>query len=166
MSLVVSASPWLADPPSLAVGALTGPPAILTTAAVLILDASLGVSLNPATLAFPNNFENAAWAKTACTVSANATTDPLGGNTADGLVEDMSTGAHTIQQNAASYSAAPITLTVYLKAGSRSWAIVQNGGTTAYVNLATGAKGTGGGSEANLTVTSAGNGWWLCTLVC
>jgi hypothetical protein len=76
-------------------------------------------------LTFSEQFENAAWDKsTGATVSQNTadTTDPLGGNTADKIVETATTGSHRVYQERASTTEATFTATCYIKKGTRQWA--------------------------------------------
>jgi hypothetical protein len=126
-------------------------------------EASRQVGVNNSTLLSPCAFDAADWIKSQCTISANGTTDPGGATLADGMIESAVVGAHTVSQNpGALVTTIPAIMSVYLKAGARTWGILQSDGRTAYVNLTTGAKGASGGAESSLTVTSAGNGWWHC----
>jgi len=117
-------------------------------------------------LTYSEQFDNAAWTKTGATITANSVVSPNGTTTADSLVEDTSTGNHWVFQSLG--SAAAHSCSVYLKAGSRSWAalrITVTGPTVsyAYFNLSTGVVGT---VAAGLTasITSVGNGWYRCTI--
>jgi hypothetical protein len=113
-------------------------------------------------------FDNAVWTKSGTlafgagsVTNTTATLDPLGGNTAEKLVEDSSTGSHQIyQQPAALPSISVVKFTTYIKAAGRT--SVEFGGNWIFgsivVNLTTGA--VTGVSAAKCTTTDAGNGWW------
>jgi len=133
---------------------------------VLWLDAAKQVGVNECTVLSPCAFDSADWTKSQVTISPNGTTDPVGGQAADGMIESAVAGAHTVAQNPGGLvTSISAKMAVYLKAAARTWGILQSDGRTAYVNLTTGAKGVTGGSESGLTVTSVGNGWWLCEFV-
>jgi hypothetical protein len=119
-------------------------------------------------------FDDPAWSKTGVTVSANATTDPLGGTTADTL---SSTSAGDII-----YQSFPTV------AGSYRWGVRCKAGTASTVKLqqSTGGNGysvtftlTGAGSAAAAVqagtggtvsavsgeITALSDGWYLCELL-
>lgn len=114
-------------------------------------------------------FDNAAWTKTRITVTANATTDPLGGNTADKLAENtVTSGEHYVLQTL-TVVAASHTVSVYLKAAERTWASVYFSAASinsTWFNLA--ADGSGGvgtvGTGCTATATYVGNGWYQCSV--
>lgn len=121
-------------------------------------------------------FDDASWAKTRATVTANAANAPDGTATADKLVEDNTAGAsHTIVQSISGNLTTTYTASVYAKAAERSEIQVSlrnNGETIAigqYFNLATGAVGAAadaGAPTSRLTPTieALGNGWYRCTV--
>ena len=126
---------------------------------------------------YSDQFDNAAWTKTRCSISANASTAPDYTSTADSLVEDTSTNTHYMEQ-AATVSSSSLDYTAHfmVKANGRNYCAVslveQTGGTTAYqyFNLSTGAVGANGSTGANWAnrrayITSMGDGWYRCTLV-
>ena len=123
-------------------------------------------------LTYSEQFDNAAWVKTRTTVSANttATTDPLGGNTADKIVEGVFVGndcsvdyglfTHTASVN--------YTLSVYAKAAERTrvlilWPIVGANNPGIIVDLSTGTAAFTNGSPT-VSISNAGNGWWRIAL--
>jgi hypothetical protein len=118
-------------------------------------------------LTFTQQFDNAAWTKTAATVTANTTVAPDGTSTADTITEDTTAAStHRVTRTLAATAVAH-TASVYFKAGTRSWGYIRltdsGGGTRhAYFDLSTGTLGT---VETNLTasITSVGNGWYRCT---
>jgi hypothetical protein len=116
---------------------------------------------------YSEQFDNAAWAKTGATVTANATTSPDGTVNADSLIEDTATSAHETTQSG-SLTAAAHTFSAFVKANGRSWVrlfIFQSGlvGASVWFNVATGVVGTVGSGATNATITNFGNGWYRCS---
>jgi hypothetical protein len=102
---------------------LTALPGFTFTRASLAMgyDATGKLTYGPNNLAtFSQAFDNAAWAKTGATVSADSTAAPDGTTTADTLIEDTSTGGHLLNRTITTGSAAPICYSVYIKAGPGS----------------------------------------------
>lgn len=96
------------------------------------------------------------------TTDTTDTLDPWGTNTAEVLVEDGSTGTHRIQNLGGVISAVGLvqTLSIYVKAGARSVAYVQNSvSESVTVDLSNGniTASVGGISRGT---QNAGNGWW------
>ena len=120
-------------------------------------------------LTYSEQFDNAAWSKNNASVSANATADPLGGNTADKIVENATTNAHQIYYPSITVSASSYTASVYAKAAERTAFAIDfyglfTGGLDKYAvfDLSTGVvSSTAAGVSA--TITSAGGGWYKCT---
>lgn len=127
-------------------------------------------------LTYSGQFDNASWTKIGTTVSANAATSPDGTADADSLVEDSATSDHRVNQPSISAGSGANTFSVYLKAGSRTFARIQFDGTISAVassagvdvNLSTGATGStavvGNISAASVAVTNVGNGWYRVAL--
>lgn len=114
-------------------------------------------------------FDDAAWTKVSSgiVVTANATTDPLGGSTADKLVgSSASTSKEMFNASAAAIvSGQSYVASVYAKAAEYSWIYVCNNNDSTinghYVNLSNGSLGTAvGASPGTVAVEDAGNGWW------
>ena len=106
------------------------------------------------------------WTNNGSTESVNAVASPDGAITADKCVEDTSVGAeHNLSQNI-TWTAAVHTVSVFAKAGERTWIQLQTAdGTTtrgAYFDLSLGAVGTL--SNATATITAYPNGWYRCTM--
>lgn len=105
-------------------------------------------------LLWSDDYTNAAWTKTACTINANAFTAADGTVTADAIVDTAVSTSHYISQSAAC-SAAAQDITVYatLENSAKAWAFLligtATGACTVWVNLLTGAMGT----------TTTGTGW-------
>jgi hypothetical protein len=107
------------------------------------------------------------WAATRSTVTANATTAPDGTLSADKLTEDSSTNTHPAQQSVTVTSGTAYTVSVFAKAGERTFLCVfptvfgTNAG--AWFNLTTGTVGT---VQANATASmqTLSNGWFRCIM--
>jgi hypothetical protein len=132
-------------------------------------------------LTYSEQFNNAYWGKaTGATISANTTdtTDPLGGNTADKLIETTANTTHRCQANGTSASVTggatnTYTVSCAMKAGTRTWgwiSIANSSGTSqviAYFDLANGVVGSvvlTGTASSTSSITSLGNGWYRCTV--
>jgi len=147
----------------------TALPYVATTSSIF-LPPSYNSTTPKNLLGFTQEFDNAAWTKGSLTVSANttATTDPLGGNTADKLQETAATAEHYILETVTA-SAAQYTATVYLKAAERTWAsvyLVTAGVAPTWFNLAADGSGGVGTVASGVTATSQyiGNGWYRCSI--
>lgn len=130
-------------------------------------------------LTYSDQFDNAAWTKTAVTINANdsGTVAPDGTQTEDNIVETTAASAHYVTQSATCSSAAiDICITVALKTLGRNYCWLQLSeaiGSTSiaqYFNLSTGAiatQGTAGANWANVRAFSKplGNGWYQFTLI-
>jgi hypothetical protein len=109
------------------------------------------------------------WNPTASTVTANATTAPDATNTASLLTANGSATQHYIFQAGTAgtiFAFYPRTFSIYLKSGTNNFAQLLFGSdVNAYANfdLSTGSLGTVG-STATATITSAGSGWYRCSI--
>jgi hypothetical protein len=117
-------------------------------------------------LTHSEQFDNSAWAKTALTVTANATVSPDGSATADKLIPTTAAAtARFVNNDAAVAIGFEYTQSVYAKAAEYS--ILQITGSTGFglvyqnFDLATGT--LGGTSGGIATITPVGNGWFRCT---
>lgn len=113
-------------------------------------------------LTYPTAFDDAAWAKTRSSVTANAIVAPDGNTTADKLVEDTTvTNSHIISQTYTSTIGAAYTWSVYAKAGERTRFRFSADGAvaSAYFDLSNGTVVSGAG-----TISSVGNGWYRCSI--
>jgi hypothetical protein len=132
-------------------------------------------------LTYSEQFENAAWAKAQATVSANSTVAPDGTTTADSLLDTAVSNIHYTSQSVASVtiSNASYTMRVYAKASTLNYVTVgisdiSSGSLYAVgvFNLSngtlstSGAAGTGYTVVGTPTITSVGNGWYLCSVTC
>jgi hypothetical protein len=100
-------------------------------------------------------------------VTPAAATSPDGTNTADALVEDISTGLHYVTQSFTSI-AATYTMSCYLKAAGRNFAFLYFPltNTGAAFNLTTGEIGQPSGTIAPAfsSAQDVGNGWWRVSM--
>ena len=111
-------------------------------------------------------FDNAAWVKTAVTATANATTSPDGTADADSIIETTANSTHDVNQSA-TLSAVAYTYSAFVKANGRSWVRLfafqsGPGSTSVWFNVSTGVVGTVGAGASNATITNFGNGWYRC----
>lgn len=146
------------------------------------------ISLSPGGLVDAGNnlvqrsdeFDNAYWTKTKCTVSANSLAAPDGTTTGDILVEDNTSGTHnfsTATGVTVSSAVLDYSLVVAFRPGNRSWCVlrlIENTGVTeavAYFNVSTGVKGTPVAAGANWASVRSfispvvGTPWYVCALV-
>lgn len=128
---------------------------------------------------YSDQLDNAAWTKTRCSVTANATTAPDGTSTADALVEDSSASTtHLIapaSQPTRTSAATDLCIVGYFKRGSGTRDIQMRVGSDAsnyghvIFDLGAGTAGsttsTGTASNARAFIVSNGNGWYFCALV-
>jgi len=114
---------------------------------------------------FTQEFDNAAWAKTGLTATANTAVAPDTTNTADTLTASAGTSARNISQSGGG-SGSALTLSVYAKAGTSNFIQLFHGsGSTIFAdfNLASGVVGTVG-AGATAAIASAGDGWYRCSI--
>jgi len=116
------------------------------------------------------------WSASNLTVSANAHTAPDGTSTADGLIEDSSTGFHYLQQSYTRVSVAEdwcVYADAATIASSRNVALdladgAGNGATSVF-NLTAGTAGTpyvtGSVTNARAFIVNMGNGYYRCYLI-
>ena len=117
---------------------------------------------------YTEDFNNSYWNRSAITITANSTTAPNGTLTADSIVENTANTDHYLGVfNGLTLTAAPYTLSVYLKKAGRDWFSLglYNGTDSKYAwfNLNTGAIGT---IQSGITasIESVGNGWYRCSI--
>lgn len=117
-------------------------------------------------------FDHSTWAKSNATVTANATANPLGGVTADTLVEAATSTEHGVTQAFSPAITTQYTLSVFAKAGARSrirlgfssagnWA---NGARFCTFNLATGLIVAAPAAPSSASITTLPNGWYRVSL--
>ena len=119
---------------------------------------------------YSEQFDNAAWNKPQSTVTANTVVAPDGTTTADTMLETAVTNYHSVYVFVNVTSGTTYRMAVYAKAQNRSVIQIEGSsgafGANAYASydLANGALGAVG-SSATASITSVGNGWYLCTLI-
>ncbi len=110
-------------------------------------------------------FDNASWIKLNASVagaSINAAVAPDGTLTADKLVENSSSGFHTLNQTGGTVGAVE-TYSVYAKADGRNWIKLQPGSfQQAFFDVSNGVLGAV--TDAVASISSAGNGWYRCSI--
>lgn len=114
-------------------------------------------------LTYTEDFSNA-WLKYTIDVTANQAADPFGGNAADLLLPTTaSSNTHYVAQNA--ITSAAVTMSCYVKAAGYSKVGIGDSayGQWASFNLTT-EQVIKTHASSTATITSAGNGWYLCTL--
>ena len=116
-------------------------------------------------------FDNASWVKNAVTVTANTTVAPDGTSTADTFTESTTNDIHIAYQTNTLSALTTHTLSTYVKAGTRSFAMLRVGGGGFAVGPAIKASLTGAGTTTTLegpvsssAITSVGNGWYRVSM--
>jgi hypothetical protein len=105
------------------------------------------------------DFSNASWTKTNCSITANTTTSPDGTQNADKIIENSINGVHFVYNVGATISVAQ-TLSVYAKADTRTQLALQLGASSVIYNLSSGTIVSGSGGA----IENAGNGWYRCSI--
>lgn len=116
---------------------------------------------------YSEQLDNSSWTKTRSTVTANTVVAPDGTTTADAIIEDSTaTSTHFVRELVTGVSGVTYTISLFLKANTRTWALVTiAGGSGYYFDVGTGAVGSsfsGTGTVSNPFCTSVGNGWYRC----
>lgn len=109
--------------------------------------------------------DNSAWNKDNCTISANATTDPIGGLTADKIVSAATTAATGVGQGN-TVVATSYTGSIYAKASEARYIqlLWNTPASTNYANFDLQTGTITAGTYTNATITDAGNGWYRLTI--
>lgn len=103
-------------------------------------------------------FDNAAWTKSNCTVSANQTTSPDGATTADKIIENSGSGSKKVYDSITTSSGTEYTWSVFLKADTRSKARLNIFGAYAEFDVANQTLLTESGITS-YKIEDYGNGW-------
>jgi hypothetical protein len=111
------------------------------------------------------SFDDGAWTKNAVTVTANSTTAPDGTTTAETLTDTVSTSVHRLERSATFLTGSWV-FSIFAKADTGSWLHLRNNlaGAGVWFDLSTGSLGTQSSGYVG-TITSAGNGWYRCSVV-
>ena len=115
-----------------------------------------------------SDYSTANWIRNRSTTATSAVVSPDGVNTARFIAEDTTFGAHGVSTTPALTVTIgqTYTMSVFAKAGTNSWIIVNFIDTTAvqtYFNVSTGTIGTIG-SGCTATIENYGNGWYRCSV--
>lgn len=137
----------------------------------------LGLTLSDVTFTNANTFS--AWTLTGMASVTIGATDPFGGSNAWTATENTTAGAsHTMYETPTNAQATGYAvMRIYAKAGTGSWIYLQGDAGASSINqwfnVSTGTLGSqldGGGWNSNqmisASITDAGNGWYLCEMVC
>lgn len=111
-------------------------------------------------------FDNASWTKGASSITANSTTSPFGVATADLLTEDSTNAYHQFFVSQTLSSGSTYTLSLFAKANTRSFLIVNlqdSAERNTWFDLSNGTVGTNA-SGSTATIQSFGNGWYRCSI--
>jgi hypothetical protein len=115
-------------------------------------------------LTYSEQFDNAIWSTNQVNITTNATISPIGNNTADKIIPNTDSGAHSIYQGV-SVTANEFTLSFYAK--KAGYTAIRVG------NLVTGVSGSFdlqngvvGSSDAGIvsTILNVGNDWYRCSI--
>jgi hypothetical protein len=111
---------------------------------------------------YSEEFDNAVWAKTRATITANAGTAPDGTSTADKMIANTANNSHFIDQPITTPTSIPFSFSVFAKAGEYDFLQINNqaDNSIANFNLSDGTLGTISGYSAS--ITDSGNGWYRC----
>jgi hypothetical protein len=116
-------------------------------------------------------FDNAYWSKFNASITTNAIVTPSGTSTGNKLVENTTTGEHTVIRSIAYTSGTAYTLSCYVKEGGRDFVVLQFSAafsgigvaTRAWFNISTGSVGTLANSPI-ASIVDAGDGWYRCSI--
>ena len=120
-------------------------------------------------LLYSAEFDNAAWGKSNCTITANSVTSPAGTTTGDTLTTTVAGGA--MNQTTQAFSAgSTVTITVFAKKNTSNFLRMELGNlVNCWFNLNTGATASNGAGSGNVlfsakSIQAINNGWYRCTL--
>lgn len=136
-------------------------------------DESLGLLIEEARTnlaTYSADFSNAAWLKTAASITSDTIVAPDGTLTGDKLVEDTTTSNHYVVKSVAAVTGTTYVMSVFAKQAESNRYLsltFANGayysGEAATFNLSTGVVETTSGTTT-ATITSVGNGWYRCSV--
>lgn len=114
-------------------------------------------------LTYSEQFDNAAWATSRITVTANAAVAPDGTTTADKITPNAIAASKAIYYALA--ATAPATFSLYAKAAEYGWLFIDlgSGALRAYFDLTNGVLGNVS-AGCTATITAVGSGWYRCTV--
>jgi hypothetical protein len=119
-------------------------------------------------LTYSEQFDNAAWSKTAVTVTANNAAAPDGTTTADLITPAASTAYHAVNQNIAMVVGTAYTVLAYFKqtvGGARyGYLLIGGNNKTGVFDTQTGTVTFTSAGISSASMLSVGNGWYLCVM--
>jgi hypothetical protein len=117
-------------------------------------------------LTYSNDFSNAAWTKTAVSITSGQA-DPFGGSNASKIVEDTSTNFHRINGGYTMVSGNIYATSVYAKASGRNYLTMSNNVSagTCVFDLTDGSIAVQESSVVAAKTTDVGGGWYRCEMV-
>jgi hypothetical protein len=117
-------------------------------------------------LTYSDDFSDAAWTKTRSSITANTIVAPDGTLTGDKLVENTDNNTHPVSQTQTLSANTTYTLSVTLKAGERTRAVLQTANVANWAASVTTTFDLSAGTVASGTgaITSLGNGWYRCSI--
>jgi hypothetical protein len=121
---------------------------------------------------YSEQFDNAYWTKSASTITSNSTTALDGTLSADTLLANGVSSAHSVAAPSMSFAlATSYSVSVFVKKGTNDFIQLFTGaaigGMFANFNINAGTVGTVGtitGSNPTSSITNFGNGWYRCTM--
>lgn len=126
------------------------------------------VTILPANLlTYSEQFDNAAWTKTNASISADAVAAPDSRTTADKLVEDSSTGVHSVSRSVSVSAATAYIFDVFAEAAERTrLSLIDNGFAGAASGVFDLSNGTvvSQGANATASIVAAGGGIYRCRI--
>jgi hypothetical protein len=109
------------------------------------------------------DFSDAEWTTQRATITANVTTDPMGGSAADKITEDATvTATHRTFGNVGMTVGEDWTYSVYAKAAERTIVYLRMGADTTWFDLDAGVVGTDNSDSS--AIEDAGDGWYRCSV--
>jgi hypothetical protein len=117
-------------------------------------------------LTYSDDFSDAAWTKTRSSITSNTIVAPDGTLTGDKLVENTDNNTHPVSQTKTLSANTTYTLSVTLKAGERTRAVLQTANVANWAAnvLATFDLSAGTVASGTGAITSLGNGWYRCSI--
>jgi len=121
---------------------------------------------------YSEQFDDAYWTKSASSITSNSTTAPDGTSSADTLLANGASSAHSVATPSMSFAlATSYSVSVFVKKGTNDFIQLFTGaaigGMFANFNINAGTVGTVGtitGSNPTSSITNFGNGWYRCTM--
>jgi hypothetical protein len=137
-----------------------------------LVDSTGKITYAPANLLLQSQtFDNASWTKNAATVTANSTVAPDGTTTADTITESATNDLHVAFQTNTLSALTTHIMSVYVQAGTRSFAMLRVGGGGFTTGPAIKASLTGAGTTTTLegpvvssAITAVGSGWYRVSM--